>query len=155
MYYYAGKYEECLTQAEVNLKLIPDDSNAPYYKGLVYLKTGKPEEAVESFQGAFPENREIGSLWAQCRTDEARLSVDKWAKPGVKRTIVFDDNYIATWYAYLGDKESAIAWLQKSFDRRESKMAFINVHPAFATLHDDARFADLLRRVGLAGVLKE
>ena len=43
---------------------------------------------------------------------------------------------------------AALAWLEKGYEQREPKMAFLKVEPKWNNLRDDARFQNLLRRVG-------
>ena len=51
--------------------------------------------------------------------------------------------------AMLGDKDKAFQFLEKAFeDRRE--IVFVNVEPQLDNIRSDPRYADLLRRVGLA-----
>jgi tetratricopeptide (TPR) repeat protein len=57
---------------------------------------------------------------------------------------------LAIVYLGLGDKERSLAFLKKAVD--EHAVSFfdpINKEPIFDSLHSDARFADLLRRIGL------
>ena len=56
---------------------------------------------------------------------------------------------IAIIYAGLGDKNQAFAWLEKAFQEREGKLAYLKVDPLFDNLRSDPRFADLLRRLRL------
>jgi hypothetical protein len=51
-------------------------------------------------------------------------------------------------YAGLGDKNQAIAWLDKSYRERSSFLTVAKVDPLFDSLQDDARFQELLRRIG-------
>jgi TolB-like protein/DNA-binding winged helix-turn-helix (wHTH) protein len=53
-------------------------------------------------------------------------------------------------YARLGDKDLAIASLQKAYEERQIFMTEIGVEPAFDPLRSDPRFQSLLHRVGLA-----
>jgi TolB-like protein/DNA-binding winged helix-turn-helix (wHTH) protein len=51
-------------------------------------------------------------------------------------------------YAALGDKDLALQSLEKAFGEREP-MAWLNVDPEWDPIRADARFQELLRRVGL------
>src|SRR5439155_27261115 len=58
--------------------------------------------------------------------------------------------YVAKIYASLGEKEQALAWLEKAYEERNPDFIELKVEPALDVLRTDARFRDLLRRVGLA-----
>jgi hypothetical protein len=50
----------------------------------------------------------------------------------------------------LGDHDQAFGWLEKAFEERAQMLSELNAEPAFDPLREDARFTDLLRRIGLA-----
>jgi len=56
---------------------------------------------------------------------------------------------IALVYAGLDQKDEAFRWLDKAYDERSVRLINIAVHPRFASLHSDPRFAALLQRIGL------
>jgi len=145
-YYHAKNYEACLKQAEMSRKLDPQDENGPFYRGLVYLETGKPERAIEEFKRTYPEAKEMAIAWAQGRRAEALRSIGKFQASEMGRN---SPTTVAEWYARLGDQESAFVWLEKAFAVHDSELAFMKVDSAFAGLRLDPRYRDLLRRVGL------
>ena len=53
----------------------------------------------------------------------------------------------------LGDKEQAIAELEKGYVERAWPMYLIKVEPAFTNIRTDPRFVALVRKVGLAAPL--
>jgi hypothetical protein len=52
-------------------------------------------------------------------------------------------------YIGLGEKDAALARLQKAYEDREDQVAVLKIEPLFDTLHADPRFQELLRRIGL------
>ena len=54
---------------------------------------------------------------------------------------------IALIYVGLGDRDQAMIWLDKAYQARFNPS--ILLRPAFDPLRSDARFQDLLRRIGL------
>jgi len=52
-------------------------------------------------------------------------------------------------YDGLGDKDQTFAWLDKAYHDRAFFLIWLKVEPRFDSLRDDARFQDLLRRIGL------
>ena len=54
---------------------------------------------------------------------------------------------IALVHVALGDRDRAMIWLNKAYEARFNPS--ILLRPAFDPLRSDARFQDLLRRIGL------
>jgi len=54
-------------------------------------------------------------------------------------------------YTGLGNNDQAFAWLEKACQERSNGIAFSKVSPTEDSLRSDPRFADLLKRIGLAG----
>jgi hypothetical protein len=52
-------------------------------------------------------------------------------------------------YAALGDKEKALSLLSRAFDEHNMWLMNLKVDPRWDSLHSDARFQNLLERVGL------
>jgi len=57
---------------------------------------------------------------------------------------------IAIDYAAIGDSDQATAWLEKALRGHDPKTPLISVEPIFDNIRTDARFAGLLRQMGLA-----
>jgi tetratricopeptide (TPR) repeat protein len=55
---------------------------------------------------------------------------------------------IALIYTALGDRDMAFEWLEKAFAERTFKICELN-DPPFDNLRSDARFQDLMRRIGI------
>jgi hypothetical protein len=52
-------------------------------------------------------------------------------------------------YVGLGEKDQAFAWLEKAYDERFNRLAYLRREPVWDSLRSDPRFDDLLRRIGL------
>ena len=57
---------------------------------------------------------------------------------------------LALVYIGLGQKDEAVAWLEKAYEAHSAFLVFIKVSPVWDSLRPDPRFQDLLRRLGLA-----
>jgi hypothetical protein len=53
-------------------------------------------------------------------------------------------------FAQLGEKDQAFARLERAYEERSVMMMYLKSAPNLDPLRSDPRFADLLRRVGLA-----
>jgi tetratricopeptide (TPR) repeat protein len=56
---------------------------------------------------------------------------------------------IATVYAYRGENDLAFEWLENAYATRDGGLTLILGYSEFDGLHDDPRFPELLKRVGL------
>lgn len=161
----ARRYAEAIAQCRKTLNLVPVADKA--YLGpespWVHLmlanalaETGAFDEAVSEAKMAidFAEDSEamiavLGSIYAKAgKRDEAVKILDLLHERMARGEYVPAFN-MAFVYTSLGDKDKAFFWLDKAFDERETKLAFIKVEPIFDPLHSDPRFADLVRRLGL------
>jgi hypothetical protein len=54
---------------------------------------------------------------------------------------------MAALHTALGEKEQALAWLERGYERRDAWLAEIRAWPWFDSLRDEPRFQELLRRM--------
>jgi serine/threonine protein kinase/cytochrome c-type biogenesis protein CcmH/NrfG len=141
---------EAEKSAREALRLNPSNNYAQYHLGrALYLQNRFPE-AMAAFDRCEELNRNsttanLGraqALAAQQRYGEALATM---LKQGESKT-ANDLYWLSSFYAGNGDKEKALAALQKSFDLSFRDFAAINVNPAFSSLRDDPRFQQLLHR---------
>jgi hypothetical protein len=55
---------------------------------------------------------------------------------------------VATFHVALGEKDKAFAALNKSYEKREFQLTLLKVDPRLDLLRGDARFGELLKKVG-------
>ena len=51
-------------------------------------------------------------------------------------------------YVGLDEKDEAFAWLEKAYQERSWWLVWIKMDPKVDSLRSDARFTDLMRRIG-------
>jgi tetratricopeptide (TPR) repeat protein len=124
--------------------------------GWAYERQGKFSEAIAELNQSIrlTETRQATASLAHAyalsgQHREAETIVRELQQPAAGRYVSPYD--LATVYAALGNKEKALAWLEKAYDDRSGWLAWwMKVDPKLDVLRDDARFRDLLRRVGHA-----
>ena len=52
-------------------------------------------------------------------------------------------------YAFAGRNDEAVEWFERSREGRDPNMPYLNVWPLPSSLQSDARFQEVLRKVGL------
>jgi TolB-like protein/Tfp pilus assembly protein PilF len=152
--YLARRYDEAIQQLQNVIKLEPDDSVGHAYLGYTYAAERMHPQAIAEYQKSISIDGQTTSV--QCylgyalaqsgKKSEAQAILDK-----LKSTKEYvSPAELAILYAGLGDKEGAIAALEKAYAAHDLQMQFLKVDPHYDSLRSDPRFQDLMRRVGLA-----
>ncbi|MGB7024788.1 MAG: tetratricopeptide repeat protein [Candidatus Acidiferrales bacterium] len=150
------RYDEAIHELRSVLAIKPDDANALLYLGFVLIAKNQPGEAIAVLEKAVSvSNRSpavIGVLirayaHAGRRSDALRLlsELERRRKAGYVPAGAFVNAYLG-----LGDNDQAFTWLERGYKEQSNILQFLRVHPFFDPIRGDPRFADLLRRVGLA-----
>lgn len=130
----------------------PNGTFARTWLASTYIQKGMYEEAI-----AVTTKPESDDLWLLAATGRAYALLGKRAeaqkiierlKQQSKQSYV-SPYIIATVYLGLGEKEQALAWLEKSYEDREDVLIWLNCDPNLDDLRSEPRFQDPLRRVGL------
>jgi serine/threonine-protein kinase len=145
------RYPEAEVAARRTLEIDPQFANAQLELARVLAVESRTAEALSALPP--PERmRGIGSVESGIpgfvlalagRTSEARREIAMLeGRSGA-------DDAVAAIYAALGDKDSAMLWLERSARARDFTSIFLNVNPMFDSLHGDPRFQRLVSRIGL------
>jgi tetratricopeptide (TPR) repeat protein len=149
----AGRNDEAIQQSRKTLELDPGFGLAHNHLGQAYLQKHRTGEAIVELQKAVA----LSGGGATCIANLARAYVMAGRKSDA--AALLDDlrkrssplhpyaSEIAAIYAALGDRDHAMEWLERGAADRFNPGVLLR--PALDPLRDDARFADLLRRVGL------
>ena len=82
------------------------------------------------------------------RRPEALQTIEELKTLAKRRYVA--PSYVAMVFNDLGDKDQALDWWAKACEDRVFEVIFLKVDPSNDDLRDDPRFADLLRKAGLA-----
>jgi TolB-like protein/DNA-binding winged helix-turn-helix (wHTH) protein/Tfp pilus assembly protein PilF len=146
-------YDESVRQSRRTLEMDPNFAIAHYELGQAFERKRMLNEAIEEFQRAielsggnevFDANLAYAYA-ASGRKEEATKIVKDLEDRQSQHSST--DASIGLIYVGLGDKDQAMIWLNKAYQARFNPS--ILVRPAFDPLRSDARFQDLLRRIGL------
>jgi tetratricopeptide (TPR) repeat protein len=154
-YYCAHQYDQAIAQS---LKTLELDSNFVYASWIIamsYEQKGMYQEAITELRKA----RHLSADWsyivaelgyAYAKSGE-RAEAEKIIRELDERAAreYIDPVLIASVYVALGEKDHAFARLEKAYEERAGLLPWAKVEPKFDPLRGDARFVDLLRRVGL------
>jgi hypothetical protein len=119
------EYSEAVSTAETTQRLNPVSTRPIVYGGYAKAKLGDTEPAREALLGLISSTRQ------------------KYV-PNVN---------IAVLQIGLGQKDAALASLERAAEDKDPWMTFIKVEPIWAELHDNPRFQQIVRSMNLHWVL--
>ena len=151
-YVFNKQYDDAIAQHKITQELAPGLVYLRCRVGVALLEKGLYEEALHAFEEA---ERNLGrpmidkpialarmgrmeEAWEAARELEATFKETYWSP--VHRALL---------YAGLGDKERAYTWLDRAVEERNPIVHYLPVFPGFATIREEQRFKDILKRVGL------
>ncbi len=154
--YYARRYDEAIEHGRRLADMNPQFAEVHEYLKRCYDQKGMFRDAISARQmrrklaGLDPTETEPIRRAANATDTSAywKGRLDQEIADAQKEPPSSFD--MAEIYAQLGDKDKAFAWLEKSFEERTYTMMYLKVAPNLDPLRSDPRFADLLKRVGLA-----
>ncbi|HEX8336670.1 MAG TPA: tetratricopeptide repeat protein, partial [Pyrinomonadaceae bacterium] len=150
----AGRFDEAIEQCQRALELDPGSMSTHIVLRWCYERKGMCDEALavyeqeRAFAGDSPMTcAKYAHVLASCgRKAEARAELEQITSRGEARGALCYE--VAVVYALLGDREGALEWLGRAAREHAVGLAFVRVDPRLDALRDDARFNELLRRVG-------
>jgi tetratricopeptide (TPR) repeat protein len=148
--YYLGRHEEARTALAEALKLSPDQGQAHALLAEVYLAQFHPEEALTEAQKEPDEADRLQALayayYALGRKKESDVSLAELISKFQE-----DEPYsIGQVYAYRGEFDLALNWLERAYDTHDDALVNIKGDPILRSLVNKPRYAALLNRMHLS-----
>ena len=152
----AGRGEEAVAHLRSTLLLDPGYGQARSRLGQAYASMGRFDAAIAESEPA----REAGTLTpsglaglaqlyaAVGRTAEARRILDELL--ALARRQYVPPGAIGNVYVALGDHDTGLEWLERSFEERGNNIAYLAVDFHLDPLRRNPRFVALLKRAGLS-----
>jgi len=159
-FYQARRFDEAVAQYKKAIEMEPSYPAVHAFLASAYEAKGMYQEAITARRmagillekgSAESSERKAAAFTQALKTGGAQ---GYWRKHLELSLNEYEQGYesafgVAETYAQLGEKDLAFEWLEKSFAAHEVNLVVIKAKPAFDGLSSDARFQDLLRRVGL------
>jgi serine/threonine-protein kinase len=152
-----GRFEEALRSVEAAIELDPQYPRAHATRGWACLKLGMPDKALAALEKAVALGpgetlwlAQLGQAYAMVgKVAEARALLRRLEELSRKRYV--SPIHLAYVYTGLGEKDTAIDWLERAFEERSGGVYGIRGSFLFAPLRSHPRFQALLGKMNLAG----
>ena len=153
--YYARRYDEAVIELKRTIEMNADFSNT--YNFLIFLYRAKGDDA-EAFEWFVQKQTQIGDQPDEIQSWKTIYAKSGWRGVSERQLEQAKEdekngkpNYVQLAFhsIELEQRDAAFAYLEKAFGKRRWAMTMLKVEPRFDALRSDARFDDLVRRVGL------
>jgi tetratricopeptide (TPR) repeat protein len=154
-----GRYESAIIEYHRALEMSHGNSRVHFLLGTTFVAMGRLDEAIrelETAAGSLQGNNSrfeayLGYAYAAAgRMDDARRVLKKLEARRRDQYVSWFG--IALIYDALGEKEPALAALQRACEDRAVELAQMTLYPPFATIASELRFHAIMRQVGLPRV---
>lgn len=151
---YARDYEQALEQCRKTLEIEPGFNVMSTYIAQIYELQQKYPEAIAELEKAHaeaPEDAEIsyglGQAYALMGKKDQALKISNEMN---MRQDVYLPKEAAYLHLLLGEKEQAVAILQKAAENHTLSVAELKMDPRLGELRKDPRIVELLQKIGLS-----
>jgi TolB-like protein/Flp pilus assembly protein TadD len=153
-YYWAREPDQAIARVQKALELDSNFAEGYAVLGKAYEQKGRFREAIAQFEtaarlsGGNPKMLALRAhgLAVAGRVTEAEQAVRELEAMAKRRYVAGLD--IAFVHCALGQRQTAMRWLQTAWQNREEGINVLAVEPLFDGCRQDPAFAELLRRVG-------
>jgi tetratricopeptide (TPR) repeat protein len=154
-YFFARQYDLAIEQYVKTLEMDPTFVPAHLVLGQAYEQKSMPEKAIEELKKAVSLSggsslcvSSLAHAYAIAgRRSEAEMLLHQTNERAQHAYV--PSFHVAIIYAGLGRKDETLAWLERGYQERSAWMVWLKVDPRFDFVRSDARFQNLLRRLGL------
>ena len=151
---FAGQVDAGIDRLQKTLELDPNYYLARNFLAVGYIeKKMFPEAAAEARKAidvspiTYAKSLLAYALAKEGKTAEARAVVEELVRISNQRYV--SGYSIANGFNGLGDRDKALAWLERGFQEHDARLIFLKVDPKWNNLRSEPQFQDLMRRVGL------
>jgi DNA-binding winged helix-turn-helix (wHTH) protein len=148
-YYFAHRLEEAEKSLETSLLLNPDAVRTRYMLGLVWLAQDEPRPALIAMEEEIDEGfRLIGTAIAR-HTLGDKVESDEALEGGSQMLRSSGPYQVAIAYAFRGQHDKALDWLELAYDSRDGDLTYLLVDPLLHELRSDMRWNALVEKLAL------
>ena len=153
--YLARQFDQAIEQAHNTLEMDARFAISYQVLGEVYLSKGMYREALLALEQFSALSRSSATSRALLAYSHARLGEHSAALRIIEELTAASKHSLvpallfALIYAALDDQDQAFSWLEKAYEERFYRLAYLKVEALWDPLRSDSRFAGLLRRVGI------
>lgn len=150
---YARRYDEAIEAAKRAIEMNPKEptgylrlADAYGFKKMFPEAIAAGTRALELDENSSTAHVILGTVFAQAGD---RSKAEKMLKKTLKANKSVSYSDVARLYVALGERDKAVASLEKAYSERDAGLGFLATDPAIDPIRADPRVIDVFRRIGL------
>jgi serine/threonine-protein kinase len=157
-YYYNRDWDAAIAQHEKALELDPGFVAPFFVLGQALERKGDSAAAIARCEKAIKAQGRDPSLLSALGYSLASAGRRKEAMAIARelearhRKQPFNATLLGILHAGLGERQRALDWLERAYKEHDVQLAWFNLDPQVDVLREEPRFAELMRRMGLATI---
>ncbi len=150
------QYDRAITEFRKALEKDPSRPRAHFQLGATYVEKGELDEGIAELESAVKLSQGNQRFLAYLGYADAVAGKKSEAQKILKElNTISRQQYVSPFGIALvdmglGQKEAALAWLERAYEVHDSQLTGLVRDFRLNPLHSDSHFQDLVRRVGLA-----
>jgi TolB-like protein len=149
IYLHTGQLVEAAQAIRRGLQIAPKAGSGQYYLGEALLLQGHHEEALSEFKKETLDDGQLEGAAMVYFATGRRAESDAQLAQAIQDNGSGWPSAIARVYAYRGEKDRALEWLEKAYEMRDEDLYIIKGDPFFANLEGDPRYKAFLKKMNL------
>jgi TolB-like protein/DNA-binding winged helix-turn-helix (wHTH) protein/TPR repeat protein len=147
--FFMGQLDQSAADSKKALELDSDDGSAAETLSLIYLLQGRPQDGLRDIERVpyGPSRACLYSLtyYALGRKKESDAALSEL----ITKYRASNAYEIAQVYAFRNQTDKAFEWLDRAYAQRDPSLMSTKIDPLLKSLHNDPRFAALLKKLNL------
>jgi tetratricopeptide (TPR) repeat protein len=146
--FWMGQLDKAARDSKKGLKLSPDAWPGPILLSQIYVMQGRPQDALSEIELVrYDPARTF--LYAIAYYALGRKKESDAALTQLITNHATNQYQIAEVYAFRNQSDEAFEWLDRAYAQHNAGLIYTKVEPLLKSLHNDSRFAVLLKKLNL------
>jgi tetratricopeptide (TPR) repeat protein len=147
--FYMGQLDQSAADSKKAREVNPDHWSSPIDLSRVYLLQGRPQDALPEIEHIHNATYRAWLYALTCYALGRKRESDAALSELMTKYHASNAFEIATIYAFRNQTDEAFEWLDRAYAQRDPSLMFTKMEPLLNSLHNDPRFAALLKKLNL------
>jgi tetratricopeptide (TPR) repeat protein len=147
--YLMGRLDQAAADSKKALELSPDLVEGPGWLSYIYILQGRPQDALPEIERVSNSEFRLHLYALAYHALGREKESDAVLRELIAKYHVIGAYQIAEVYAFRNQSDEAFEWLDRAHAQRDSGLIETKVDPLLNSLHNDPRYAALLKKLNL------